>query len=65
MYGPYIKGLAEGDKEVTFRMKTDNNSADNDVVARIEVNDPDLGAIIAFKEIRRKDFLMCGAIFRP
>ena len=57
VYGPYIKGLAEGDKEVTFRMKTDNNSADNDVVARIEVNDPDLGAIIASKEIRRKDFL--------
>ena len=57
VYGPYIKGLAEGDKEVTFRMRTDNNSADNDVIARIEVNDPDLGAIIASKEIRRKDFL--------
>ena len=57
VYGPYIKGLAEGDKVVTFRMKTDNNTADNDRVARIEVNDPDLGAIIASKDINRKDFL--------
>ena len=57
VYGPYISGLSYGDKEVTFRMKTDNNTADNEVVARIEVNDADLGGIIASKEIRRKDFL--------
>ncbi|MBP5363304.1 MAG: CHAP domain-containing protein [Ruminococcus sp.] len=57
VYGPYISGLSYGDKEVTFRMKTDNNTADNEVVARIEVNDTDLGGIIASKEIRRKDFL--------
>lgn len=56
VYGPYVNGLAEGNKTVAFRMKTDNNSADNEVVAVININDADKGTVIASREIRRSEF---------
>lgn len=57
VYGPYVNALSEGDKMASFRMKIDNNTADDAVVARIEISDYTNDTILATREITRKEFM--------
>ncbi|UJS22401.1 MAG: VCBS repeat-containing protein [Candidatus Brocadia sp.] len=55
-YGPYINVLPEGKYAVHFTLFVDNNSADNLVVASIDVYDSTVDKILDIKHIRRKEF---------
>jgi hypothetical protein len=62
VFGPYANGFAHYPFHALFRMMVDDNTADDAVVARIEVNDYDGraggcgGCVIASREIRRREF---------
>lgn len=63
VYGPYTRDIPAGRYDVAFRMMIDNNSADNAIVAHIDINDFDGGrvlgcgnCIMASSDIRRMDF---------
>ncbi len=56
VYGPYTRAIAPGSRIARFRMKIDNNSADNLVVCTIDVYDADTGQILAQKNVRRSHF---------
>ncbi|WP_415062156.1 hypothetical protein [Bdellovibrio sp.] len=53
-YGPYV--ALPGKSRADFYLAVDNNSADNLIVAVIDVRDATTGEILAKKEIRRKEF---------
>jgi hypothetical protein len=55
-YGPYTKGVSPGDRTATFRLKIDNNTADNLAILEIDVFDSASGTVLAKKTIKRKDF---------
>ncbi|MCP4350867.1 MAG: DUF4382 domain-containing protein [Desulfobacterales bacterium] len=55
-YGPYINSIPEGEYRVYFKLMVDNNSADNLVVATIEIYDFTADIILKKKEIRREEF---------
>ncbi len=61
-YGPYASEISAGARTASFRLMVDNNSADNGVVVRIEVNDFDGMAgtcgscVLATRDIRRMEF---------
>lgn len=56
VYGPYATDILSGKRTATFRMKIDNNSADNLGVARIEAYDATSGQILASRTITRTQF---------
>ncbi|UHA73730.1 RHS repeat domain-containing protein [Paenibacillus sp. 481] len=53
-FGPYARDLPVGTWEVSWPLLIDNNVADNEKVARLEVYDYETGEILAFREIHRQ-----------
>lgn len=56
IYGPYDNTVTAGFNIAEFRMKIDNNTANNDSVIDIDVRDATTGATLAFKTITRQQF---------
>jgi hypothetical protein len=56
VYGPYDTSLTAGSYVAEFRMKIDNNTANNDSVADIDVRDAATGATLAYQAITRQQF---------
>ena len=55
-YGPYVDDIVGGKHRATFRLMTDNNTANSDVVATINVFDPTRLKTLASRDIRRNEF---------
>lgn len=56
VFGPYDTTLTAGQYVAEFRMKTDNNTANNDSVLDIDVRDATTGAILAYQAVTRQQF---------
>ncbi|NSL88332.1 T9SS type A sorting domain-containing protein [Chitinophaga sp. Mgbs1] len=56
IYGPYDNSVTAGFNIAEFRMKIDNNTANNDAVVDIDVRDATTGATLAAKTITRQEF---------
>jgi hypothetical protein len=56
VYGPYDTTLTAGAYVAEFRMKIDNNTANNDSVADIDVRDAVTGATLAYQALTRQTF---------
>jgi hypothetical protein len=60
VYGPYDTTLTAGQYVAEFRMKTDNNTANNDSVLDIDVRDATTGAGLAYRAVTRQQFPIAG-----
>ena len=60
VYGPYDTSLPAGPNVAIFRMKTDNNTANDDVLVTIDVRDATTGAGLASQNVTRKQFSVAG-----
>jgi hypothetical protein len=60
VYGPYTTGLPAGANTARFRLKIDNNTADNAHQVTIDVRDNSNGAILASQAITRQQFAVAG-----
>ncbi len=60
VYGPYETNIPAGPNVAEFRMKTDNNTANNDPVVDIDVRNASTGETLAFKTITRTEFPIAG-----
>lgn len=56
VYGPYDTSLTAGSYIAEFRMKIDNNTANNDSVLDIDVRDAATGATLAYQAVTRQQF---------
>lgn len=56
IYGPYDASIPAGEGTAVYRMKIDNNTADNLAQVRIDVYDSTTGTILAERDITRKQF---------
>jgi len=61
VYGPYDTSLTAGQYVAEFRMKTDNNTANNDSVLDIDVRDATTGATLAYQAVTRQQFIIAGS----
>ncbi len=60
VYGPYVTGLPVGANTARFRLKIDNNTADNARQVTVDVRDNKTGAILATRDITRREFDVAG-----
>ena len=60
IYGPYDSSIPAGAGTAGFRMKIDNNTADNLAQVRIEVYDATSAAVLASQDITRQQFTTAG-----
>lgn len=60
IYGPYDTGIPAGPNVAEFRMKVDNNTANNDPVVDIDVRNATTGATLASQTITRQQFRIAG-----
>jgi hypothetical protein len=60
IYGPYDASLPAGGNTARFRMKIDNNTADDNHQVTIEARDSTTGAMLASQEITRRQFTVAG-----
>ncbi|UOB18378.1 T9SS type A sorting domain-containing protein [Abyssalbus ytuae] len=60
IYGPYDSSIPAGPNVAEFRMKTDNNTVNDDPVIDIDVRNATTGEILAFKTITRTQFPVVG-----
>jgi hypothetical protein len=60
VYGPYVTNLPFGGNTARFRMKIDNNSANDAHQATIDVRDNTSGTTLASKDITRTQFTVAG-----
>ncbi len=56
VYGPYTTSIPVGVNVASYQLMIDNTTADNLVVARIDVVDATTGAVLASKNITRAEF---------
>lgn len=56
IYGPYDTNLPAGPNVAEFRMKIDNNTANNDPVVDIDVRNATTGVVLASQTITRQQF---------
>jgi hypothetical protein len=56
IYGPYVTNVPAGPNIAEFRMKIDNNTANNDPVVDIDVRNATTGASLAFQTVTRQQF---------
>ncbi|SDH40043.1 GxGYxYP domain-containing protein [Chitinophaga filiformis] len=56
IYGPYYTGIPAGPNVAEFRMKVDNNTANDDPVVDVDVRNATNGQILASRTITRKQF---------
>ncbi|PKV50178.1 putative secreted protein (Por secretion system target) [Aquimarina sp. MAR_2010_214] len=59
-YGPYDKSIPAGPNTAEFRMKVDNNTANNDAIVDIDVRNYTTGKVLAFQTITRQQFSGAG-----
>lgn len=59
IYGPYQKA-PEGSRSIVYRMMIDNNTANNDDVATIDVRDANTGTVLTQQTITRDMFYQSG-----
>jgi hypothetical protein len=55
-YGPYATDWGEGAAQAVFYLMVDNNSADNQVVATIDINDATTDESLVSRQITRRQF---------
>ncbi|RFM26753.1 T9SS type A sorting domain-containing protein [Deminuibacter soli] len=60
IFGPYDTSLTAGPNVAEFRMKIDNNTANNDSVVDIDVRDAATGATLAFQAVTRQQFTVAS-----
>ena len=60
LYGPYDRSIPAGPCVAEFRMKTDNNTANNDAVVDIDVRNSTTGATLASQTVTRQQFAIAG-----
>ena len=60
IYGPYDTTLPAGANTAQFRLSTDNNTANNDPVVTVDVNDATSGQVLASQVITRTQFSVAG-----
>jgi hypothetical protein len=60
IYGPYDNTLPVGPNVAEFRMKIDNNTANNDPVVDIDVRNATTGVILASQTVTRQQFSVAG-----
>lgn len=60
IYGPYDTGIPAGPHVAAFRMKVDNNTANNDPVVDIDVRNATTGETLASQTITRQQFSIAG-----
>ncbi|MDB5271825.1 MAG: hypothetical protein JWO58_192 [Chitinophagaceae bacterium] len=60
IYGPYDNSVTAGANVAQFRMKIDNNTANNDPVVDIDVRDATTGATLASQTVTRQQFTIAG-----
>lgn len=60
VYGPYDSSVPAGPNTAEFQIKIDNNTANNDPQAVIDVRDATSGAVLAQRTIHRMDFPVAG-----
>lgn len=60
VYGPYATNVPAGPNVAEFRMKIDNNTADDNVVVTIDVRNATTGAILASQNVTRRQFPIAG-----
>ncbi|HYG38521.1 MAG TPA: carbohydrate-binding protein [Cytophagales bacterium] len=60
IYGPYDTSVPAGSNVAEFRMKTDNNTANNDSIVDIDVRNATTGQILASRTITRQQFPIAG-----
>jgi hypothetical protein len=56
VFGPYVSNVPAGENRAIYRMSIDNNTANNDMIARIDVNDATTGTLLAYQDVTRKQF---------
>ncbi|MBN2485785.1 MAG: T9SS type A sorting domain-containing protein [Bacteroidales bacterium] len=61
VYGPYDRSITAGPNVAEFRMKIDNNTANNDAVVDIDVRNATTGATLASQTITRQQFSVAGS----
>jgi len=60
IYGPYVNSVPAGPNVAEFRMKIDNNTANNDAVVDIDVRNATTGATLAAQTITRQQFTIAA-----
>jgi len=60
IFGPYDTSIPAGPNVAEFRMKTDNNTANNDPIVDIDVRNATTGDILASQTITRTQFPIAG-----
>lgn len=60
IYGPYDRSVPAGPNVAEFRMKVDNNTANNDPVVDVDVRNATTGAMLASMTITRRQFTIAG-----
>ncbi|ACU63065.1 GxGYxYP domain-containing protein [Chitinophaga pinensis] len=60
IYGPYDMSIPAGPNVAEFRMKVDNNTANDDPVVDIDVRNATTGQILASRAVTRKQFPIAG-----
>jgi hypothetical protein len=60
VYGPYDTNTPAGPNVAEFRMKIDNNTANNDPVVDIDVRNATTGAILASQTVTRQQFTVAS-----
>ncbi len=61
VFGPYVTNIPAGPNVAEFRIKTDNNTANNDPIVDIDVRNATSGAILAAQTITRQQFTAAGS----
>jgi hypothetical protein len=60
LYGPYNTSIPAGPNVAEFRMKVDNNTANNDPIVDIDVRNATTGQILATQTVTRQQFPVAG-----
>ncbi|WP_202621796.1 T9SS type A sorting domain-containing protein [Pontibacter russatus] len=60
VYGPYERSLPAGPNTAEFRMKVDNNTANNDPIVDIDVRNATTGETLASQTLTRLQFPIAG-----
>ena len=60
IFGPYDATIPAGPNVAEFRIKTDNNTANNDPIVDIDVRNATTGDVLASQTITRTQFLIAG-----
>ena len=60
VYGPYDTSLPAGPNTANFSLKVDNNTADNNAICNIDVNDATTNTILATQTITRSGSGPCA-----